>query len=528
MERLVIVRLSYLSILLRSRGVRIRSMLESRYKLRCSLCLLVGPLVLFVNTLFAELPEATEAMDKLKSEVKFHTLSNGMRVIFYSRGDAPVFGGVIGVGVGGVDEPVGKTGIAHMLEHMAFKGDKEIGTKDYGRERKLLEELEEIAMASDAANDFNPEQQRRWKEIDQELNTIWEHEEFSRLYRLAGSVDLNAMTSADYTGYVVNLPTRAFEFWCKMESERLKPPVMRQFYSERDVVMEERRMRFDDSPTGRLYELMLNTAFSVHPYRSPLIGYPQDISHLLATETLEFHQKYYVPSNIVIGVVGALDPDKHLDMIEKYFGVIETGPYPPRPTQIEPEQVGPKTVTYYADAAPYISIAYHKPNTPDQDDATLTVMADILTQSALSRFYKRFVEEKKLASAIGSYQAPGDRYPNLLVFSAPLTVGTSPEKFLSEFEAAIEEFKLKGPSEAELSRVKRSLAMNMIISTEGNLSLARELVMWELSENSSWTSKFSWFDQAMAVSAEDIILAARKYLVPQSRTVAMLKQRGAN
>jgi predicted Zn-dependent peptidase len=279
-----------------------------------------------VVTISAQADDSSSALAAMASKVHYETLPNGIRVILYNRGIAPVFSGAVVVRVGGSDEVVGETGISHLFEHMAFKGTKTVGTKDFSKEQRLLRRLEDISAESDAANHLTAEQKAEWDEIHEELKEIWIGDDFSRRYEQHGGVGQNATTDKEFTKYFVDLPRSAFEFWCRMESDRLISPVMRQFYQERDVVLEERRMRFDDDPGGRLYELLLGVAYQRHPYRAPVIGYEKDIRGLTATELEAFRKKYYVPSNIVVSVVGRVNPAEDMKLISKYFGAIPTAP----------------------------------------------------------------------------------------------------------------------------------------------------------------------------------------------------------
>jgi len=326
-------------------------------------------LFLFPFTLWANTDESRSALAELAKKVTTTTLSNGMRVIIYPRGRAPVFSGIVSVRVGGVDETIGHTGISHMLEHMAFKGTHIVGTSDFNQEQKLLASLEEIVLNSKAGRDLNEQQQEEWNTIQNKLDTLWTRGEVDREYKKRGAVGLNATTSKDLTNYFVSLPRSAFEFWAWMESERFLAPVMRQFYKERDVIMEERRMRFEDSPDGKLYEHMLQVAYIAHPYRNPLIGYEFDLHSLTATETYQFQRRYYVPDNIVVAVVGAVNPETDLPILEKYFGRLAARPLPKRPSAVEPEQSGERVIKIEAEASPQLLIAYRKQNYPHPDDA---------------------------------------------------------------------------------------------------------------------------------------------------------------
>jgi len=272
---------------------------------------------------------------KLQGRVSTFELSNGIRVVFYKRDFAPVFSGLIWVKVGGVDETPGTSGLSHFLEHMAFKGSETIGTKSFAEEEPLLGKLEDLGSQldiirrqaeADVSNKKLKDQlesiRKDFSDTQRELEDIWEPNEFSRIYKKKGAVGLNAGTSNDYTVYMVSLPKNSWDTWLWMESDRLKNPVFRQFYKEREVIQEERRSRVDDNPGGKLYEALIASAFWSHPNRLPVIGWPSDMRNLTLTKMRELYDTYYRPDNIVISLAGDLDEQTLKEGLERYFGDI--------------------------------------------------------------------------------------------------------------------------------------------------------------------------------------------------------------
>lgn len=471
---------------------------------------------------FADTSESRAALGKLEKDVKYYKLDNGLRIIMYRRGIAPVFAGVVTVRVGGSDEKLGQTGIAHMLEHMAFKGTKDIGTTDYPREKKLLAELETLEAGRGRDKEFSPDAKKRWDEILAELKTIWITDGLSREYGNRGASNFNASTDNELTRYTVNLPKPAFEFWCWVESERILNPVFRQFYSERQVVMEERRMRYEDDPQGKLYELLLGSAFLQHPYRNPVIGYPFDIRNLSATQIDAFHRKYYVPGNIVLSLVGDVDPDRDFPVIKKYFDRLPAGPEPERPTIVEPEQHGQREITLATKAAPEIMIAYRKPQYPDPDDAPVTVMTEMFAGSSISPLYVELVQKKQIASSLNNEEAPGHAYPNLALFQAQIKSPHTNADFVKGFDDVLERFK-KGPvSKEQLDIAKRSIAVQYLNHLKANLALATGLGDGELVHH-DWKSVVDWYDQVMKVTVADVARVANQYFVDTSRTIGKIE-----
>ncbi len=466
-----------------------------------------------------------EALNHLKNMVFFKRLNNGLRIIIYRRGYAPVFAGMISVRVGSTDEVPGETGISHMLEHMAFKGSSTIGTKDYQKEKVLLDELENLADESDAANSFTPEQRSRWDAIVDQLKELWVSEEYSRELEKRGAVGLNAMTGPELTQYYVNLPSSQFEFWCRMESERLLHPVMRMFYQERSVVHEEQRMRSEDDPEGKLSEQLFSTAFQMHPYHQPVIGYVDDLTHLTARKLEKFWRKYYVPSNMVVSLVGDIDPQRDLPLIEQYFGRLPAGAEPERIIIKERAQEGERYFELMSKAYPQLVVGYKKPSFPDPDDARLSIMFQTLLGSKTSPVYKELVLKKRLALGVDYSEGPGEEYPNLGVIHVIPRAPHSNKDLLGALERILAEFKAKGVSQEELEIAKREIAVSYLQGMNSNLGLADHLASVELIHG-GWQSAFKWYDELMSVSREDVQRVANQYLILNTRTVGMLEMEG--
>lgn len=471
--------------------------------------------------LAASTEESAQALHRLSDSVVARKLSNGLQVLLYRRGVAPVFAGVVMVGVGGVDEVPGETGISHILEHMAFKGTSSFGTRDEEREQELLAELEEIAIQTNSARDFSAAQRQQWDAIQEQLRTVWDTSAFDRAYRLRGASGLNATTGKEHTTYFVNFPNTQLEFWAWIESERILNPVMRQFYKERDVVMEERRMRYEDKPSGKLYEGLLGVAYLEHPYRNPVIGYKEDLNTLLASKTLAFQKRFYVPSNMVVSVVGDIDPDKTFAVLEKYFGRIPEGVRPQRPQIIESAQLGERQLNLELPAAPKVYVAYKKPNYPHADDAPITVLEEVLAGSRIAPLHKSLVQKQKVATSVGVFEAPGNRYPNLFVFSLVPKAPITSNALVKKFDEQIAHFLKKGITQEQLEVAKRSIAMSYLRQLDSNLAIAQDLSSSHLAFG-DWQAGMKWFSEVMAVSAADVNRVAHQYLQISQRTIASI------
>jgi predicted Zn-dependent peptidase len=491
------------------------------------LCAVLYAVVACCSVVVADtIQEASErSLERLEDAVVVKKLSNGLTFVFYQRGVAPVFAAVTTVGVGGVDEQVGETGIAHMFEHMAFKGTPHIGTKDYAKEKVLLDELETIAAKHPTLTNLSKDDQSKVTRLTAALEQLWDSDAFTLAYEKRGGNDLNAQTDKDHTSYMVSLPRSAFEFWAQTESARLKEPVMRQFYQERNVVLEERRMRFDNEPAALLYESMLEKAFQMHPYRLPLIGYQKDIESLTARRLEAFRAKYYVPSNIVIAVVGAVDPDKDMPLLERYFADIPDGRIAPEPSQVEPEQREERMVMRTAPTSPQLLIAYHKPHYPHEDDAVITVLSEMLSGSSQSPLFETLVKKEKIATQVASEEGPGTRYSNLLFFTLTPRLPISNKELLQRFDQLLKQFLEQPISEELLQQAKRSIAMSFLSQMKSNLALATTLSTVQLQYH-DWQEMIRWYEQALDVTADDIVRVGNAYLISTNRTIGFLEQEG--
>src|SRR3989339_862994 len=330
---------------------------------------LLGSLFFFLLLL---LPSPLFCYDLAKS-VQTFTLKNGLRLLMLERHLSPTVSIYIRYRAGAVDEADGKTGTAHLLEHMMFKGTKTIGARNYPREQKLLLKIEAAGTALDrekmkgkSADPIAIE--RLTRELSALQNTHRQQtvsNEIDRLYTEHGAVGLNASTGQDLTTYQVSIPANRIELWARIESDRMRNPVFREFYTERDVVMEERRQRSESDPEDKLLESYLAAAFIAHPYRRPVIGWPSDMRYLDTGYMRHFFGKTHAPNNTVIAVVGDIRPSEVLRIVENYFGRIPVQKLDPRPVTEEPFQAGERRGEGLHAADPKLILGYPKPPPPD-------------------------------------------------------------------------------------------------------------------------------------------------------------------
>ena len=464
----------------------------------------------------------------LAERVIEHKLANGLTVLLVERHQAPIVSINMTFGVGGINELTGATGVAHLYEHMAFKGTRTIGTKDYARERPLLDELDRLNTRIEARRaagaDTQELQQLRqvFKDTQERAEQLVVGNEMSLLYQRHGAVGLNASTGKDVTRYVISMPANRLPLWAAIESDRMANPVLREFYKERAVVMEERRLRTDDSPNGLLYEAFAAAAFQAHPYGFPTIGWASDIQALTPAETERFFRTYYGPANATIGIVGDINPPEVIALIEQTFGSIPTAPVPPPVITAEPEQHGERRAEVEFDAEPIMLIGYHKPAIGHPDDFVFDVIESVLSEGVTSRLYHRIVREKRLATAISADAGfPGAIAPNLFVISAaPLAPHTTAEVEAAVYEE-LERLKAEPVSAKELEKVLNNLDAGLVRALRSNSGLAGQLAYFQTVAK-DWRYVLKAREKIAAVTPQDIQRVARSYFTKTNRTVATL------
>jgi predicted Zn-dependent peptidase len=457
-----------------------------------------------------------------------HKLANGLTVLLVKRHQTPIVSINVTFGVGGINELNGATGVAHLYEHMAFKGTRRIGTKDYARERPLLDELDRLnaEIETRRAAGADPQELQRlrqtFKNAQERAAQLVVGNEMSLLYQRHGAVGLNASTGKDVTRYVVSLPANRLPLWAAIESDRMAHPVLREFYKERAVVIEERRLRTDDSPNGLLYEAFAAVAFQAHPYGFPTIGWASDIQALTPADTERFFRTFYGPASATIAIVGDINPPEVITLIEQTFGKIPAVPVPPPVITTEPEQRGERRVELEFAAEPIMLIGYHKPAIGHPDDFVFDVIESVLSEGVTSRLYHRIVREKRLAAAIGADAGfPGAVAPNLFVISAaPLAPHTTAEVEAAVYEE-LERLKTEPVAGNELEKVLNNLDANLVRALRSNSGLAGQLAYFQTVAK-DWRYVVKVRERIAAVTPQDIQRVARTYFTRTNRTVATL------
>ncbi|MCZ6490257.1 MAG: pitrilysin family protein [Acidobacteria bacterium] len=507
---------------------------------------------LFIITV--SLPASLSAQN-VELDVIERSLENGMKILMVERHDSPTVALYLRFRVGGVDDPQGRTGIAHLLEHMMFKGTKIYGTTDFlaevpwmektdriylelDRERRkhgsAFEEPDETKAEAPAATQNENKDETRIAQLEQEMTEALQQQreyivkdELWQTYQRLGGTRLNASTGRDSTQYFVQLPSNQLEVWAFLESDRLANPVFREFYPERDVVHEERRMRTDTRPSGLLWEVFHSTAFQSHSYRNPVIGWAGDLDNMTREEVLEYFKTFYAPNNAIAAIVGDIDPDKTMAIMEKYFGPLQAQTLPRRSITEEPRQRGERRVTISLDAQPQMHIGYHIPQIGHEDSYALDVLGQLFSGvsrgSRTGRLYKSLVLEKKVALR-ASAGPMTSLYPSLFVFSATPARGKSSQELEEAIYEEIVKLQQEPPSEEELTRVRNAVEASAIRSLRSNFGIARVIAASEHLAG-SWRYLLTEREKLKAVTAEDVQNVAKKYFAEENRTVAEIKSK---
>jgi predicted Zn-dependent peptidase len=460
-------------------------------------------------------------------------LANGLTIVICERPEAPVFSFFTHVDAGSVQDPMGKTGLAHMFEHMAFKGTDTIGTRDYAGEKAALGKVEEAYAAYIAERDLPvgrdeaklKQLEQAWKDAIAAADkfSAGYTNEFSKIVEGEGGEGMNAFTSFDETGYFYSFPINRLELWAYLESERFLHPVLRQFYKERNVVIEERRMRIDSNPIGRLVEQFTEEAFAAHPYHRPTIGWISDLNSFSATDAQNFFDKYYVPANMVVAVVGDVKAAEAMPIVEKYFSRIPARPKPDTATTTEPPQNSERTVVLREQSQPFYIEGYHRPDYRSPDDQVYNAITDLMSNGRTSRLYRALVRDKQIASDSEGFSGyPGNKYPQLFAFYALPIPGHKPQEVGDAIHAEIERLKKEDISDEELKMIKTRAKASLIRSLGSNDGLAFALGQYQ-SRYDDWRELFRSVERIEKVTKADIRRVANQTFVLENRTVGIIE-----
>jgi len=467
----------------------------------------------------------------LASHVTEFRLSNGMRWLVVRREQAPVFSGMVMIRAGGMDEASGKTGLAHMFEHMAFKGTSRIGTKDWAKEKPVLDKIEALGAELTGETVSAKPDAKRIEEIGKEMaalkkeaakyqsdNEVWE------ILMRNGGKGINAYTSKDLTAFHASMPSSRLGLWAAVTAEIVFNPAYRDFYTERSVIAEERRSGVDDDPDGAFVEKLLATAFEKGGYSWPTIGSESDVMGFTTADARAFHERNYVPSNMVGVIVGDLDVAGAKAILQREFGR-----YPARQRPAQPHSkssnTGGRSASLEFAAAPAIAIAFHKPTLPDPAEYSFDIMATLLCEGSSSRLKKRLVFDERMAKEIFCSDGfPGSRSPNLFMIWIEPLKGKSTGKILDAIEEEIARLRDEPVDEEEMERVRKTVTSAIMFAMDSNETFAEQLAHFETVFD-DWRLLGEYPEKISGVTPEDVQSVARKYFVDSNRIILERKRK---
>jgi predicted Zn-dependent peptidase len=480
-------------------------------------------------------------------EVIEHTLDNGLHILMVHRpGDPSVSAGWV-AHVGSVNEKPGITGMAHLFEHMMFKGTKTIGTVDYETDRQIIARKDSIRALMREKESRLRELYRRGRIDDPRNPEVWTEEyrhlesqfkklieaqreviikdELDRIYSNAGATGLNAFTNNDVTFYIITVPSNKLELFFWLESDRLLNPVFREFYSERDVVREERRLRIESTPTGKYDETFESLFYTSHPYGWPIIGWPSDVENITREQAHEFYDIYYGANNLTFVFVGDLDPEHVIELSNKYLSRLPPSAQPiPEIITEEIDQVAEKRMIAYAETNPTVRIRYHTVPFNHTDSFALEVLGGILS-GRTGRLYRNLVLERDIATEVSAFHST-NKYAGYFQFSGVAKGDYMPEDVEREIYRHIEALRAEPVTEQELQRVKNQSIANSYRRLSSNFFLMVQIGIFEALD--SWTYINEQPGKIQEVSVEDITRVVNRYFGDDRRNVAIYYTKGSD
>ena len=474
------------------------------------------------------------------------TLSNGMGLLIVHReGEPSVAGGWVAL-VGSANERPGITGISHLFEHMMFKGTPTIGTKDYKKDLAIIAEQEKLrdemreedakiraAWRRGEIDDvLKPENKTpRLRELEKKFDTLIAQQrevlvknEFDRIYTTGGGSGMNAFTNTDMTGYFINVPSNKLELWMWMESERLRKPVFREFYAERDVVFEERRLRTESTPLGKFDESFGSMFWEAHPYGWPVVGWPSDIPAITKAQADEYYDTYYAPQNITLVLVGDVDVEGATRLAETYFGRIPRGKKEaPDVVTLEVPQMAEKRMYAEADANPQVDVLWHTVPFGHADSYPLQVLAQLLS-TRTGRLYKGLVLGSQVATDAFARQE-SRKWAGLFNAGGEAKEGRRPEEVEQALYAEIDKLKKDDVPAEELQKVKNNFAAAEYRRLSANFPILVQLIQSE--GRGDWKEVNEAGTKVQAVTAADVKRVANRYFTKENRAVAVYTRKAA-
>ena len=459
----------------------------------------------------------------LGREVSEMKLANGMKWLVVTRKQAPVFSGAVAVRVGGIDEEPGKTGLAHVFEHMAFKGSSRLGTKDWAKEKPLLDEIERTGLALTQENRKESpdpalvaELSKKLAELEREADKFRAKNEIWEIMSRNGAADMNAYTSKDITNYHASLPSNRFELFANVFSEMVFKPAFREFFPERSVIAQERRSGVDNDPDGLMSERILAASYDGGPFSWPTIGSASDVMGLTIEDARRFHARHYVPGNMVGVIVGDITAAQARPVLEKTFGRFPAGPKPPTPAKEASARAG-AVERFPFEAEPSVAFSWIKPTLPDPSEYSFDLIKALLCDGRSSRLKKRLVYEKKLADDVYCSKGyPGARMENLFLIWIDPMKSVSPKRIAEEVADELKRLREEPVGEEELASVKKRFNSSFIFNLDDNIDLAASLAEFQATYG-DWRLLADYPAMISGVTPQQIMQTAMRYLTDERR-----------
>lgn len=466
-------------------------------------------------------------------------LANGMHLLLVERHDEPSIAGGWVAHVGSSNERPGMTGIAHLFEHMMFKGTPTIGTKDYKKDLEIIAGQEHIRdemrqqerlMRAEYRHGqiddlLKPENQtEQYRDLEKQFNKLIAEQreilvknEFDRIYTARGASGMNAFTTEDMTGYFITVPANKLELWMWMESGRIWHPVFREFYAERDVVFEERRMRTDSTPLGKFEEEFNASFWESSPYGWPVVGWPSDIPAISKAEADDFYGTFYAPQNLTLILVGDFKPDEAEELAKKYFERIPRGPrQAPDVVTLEVKQAAEKRMNAEADTNPQVDILWHTVAFEHKDSYALQILGQILS-TRTGRLYKNLVLGKSVATDVYGYQR-SQKWAGLFNAGGEVREGHTPAEVEQGIYEAIDQLKQEEVPPEELQKVKNNFAAAEYRRLSSNFPILMQLIQND--GEGDWREINAAGPKIQAVTTADVKRVANTYFTKENRAVA--------
>jgi predicted Zn-dependent peptidase len=473
----------------------------------------------------AVLPIGAQGLRELQTKTNQFTLANGMHFIVIERHDSPVVSFHLVVNAGSINDPAGETGTAHMLERLAYKGTETIGSRSWPEEKKSLDAIEEAYGRLESVANRAKGDQTQVDLARNQVNVAIDNAqrlsaaaEYRRILEENGALELGAQVSDSATQFWYSLPSNRQELWFLMESQRLLHPVFREFYREREASIEEYRQRVEGNPQGKLVAELLATAFHAHPYGRPQTGWPSDTLSLRRSGAQAFFDRYYVPGNMTVAMVGDVTAADARRLADRYFGPIPGKPVQAQRIAQEPPQNGPRSAIVEMAVQPFTLIGYKRPSQYDADDVVLDVLHTILAQGRSGLLYDSLVREKRLAQQVAAQATmPEGRYPNLFVFLLLPAQGRTVEENQRGLDELLQRLKSVPVDAPTLARAKAQGMANLVRRSAGNREMAA-LLAFQWASYGDLRKLFTYEDELNRVKPEDVQRAASRYFVATGRT----------